>query len=94
VLVTHIIYSFHYVPGPTCWGSTSLYVPPLSYKREGTQRYKAGSLRPSDRLSHRLSSSQTQYNTQWSRVLRFGGLNHSKTLVSSCVLPPSNRQAK
>ncbi len=43
-LVTHIIYSFHYVPGPTCRGSASLYVPPLSYKREGTQRYKTSSL--------------------------------------------------
>jgi hypothetical protein len=32
----------------------------LSYKREGTQRYKESSLRP----SHKLSSSQTQYNTQ------------------------------
>jgi hypothetical protein len=39
-LVTHIMYSFHYVPGPTCRGSASWYVPPLNYKREGTQRYK------------------------------------------------------
>jgi hypothetical protein len=39
-LVTHITYSFHYVPRPTCRGSASLYVPPLNYKREGTQRYK------------------------------------------------------
>jgi hypothetical protein len=42
-LVTPIMYSFHYAPGPTCRGSASLYVPPLSYKREGTQRYKADS---------------------------------------------------
>jgi hypothetical protein len=40
------MYFFHYVPGPTCRGSATLYMPPLSYKREGTQRYKAGSLRP------------------------------------------------
>jgi hypothetical protein len=43
-------YSFHYVPGPICRGSASLYVPPLSYKREGTRRYKAShsdALRPS-----------------------------------------------
>jgi hypothetical protein len=33
-------YSIHYVPGPTCRGSVPLYVPPLSYKREGTLRYK------------------------------------------------------
>jgi hypothetical protein len=39
-LIIHIMYSFHYAPGPTCRGSTSLYVPPLNYKREGTQRYK------------------------------------------------------
>jgi hypothetical protein len=30
----------HYAPGPACRGSASLYVPPLNYKREGTQRYK------------------------------------------------------
>jgi hypothetical protein len=39
-LVTHIMYSFHYAPGPACRDSASLYVPPLNYKREGTQRYK------------------------------------------------------
>jgi hypothetical protein len=39
-LVTHIMYYFHYAPRPTCRGSTSLYVPPLNYKREGTQRYR------------------------------------------------------
>jgi hypothetical protein len=32
-------YSIRYVPGPTCRGSVSLYVPPLSYKREGTRCY-------------------------------------------------------
>ena len=47
-LVTPIIYSFRYVLGPTCRGSASLYVPPISYKREGTRRYKVGSLRLSD----------------------------------------------
>ena len=34
-------YYIRYVPGPTCRGSAPLYVPPLSYKREGTRRYKA-----------------------------------------------------
>jgi hypothetical protein len=29
---------------------------------------------------YKLASSQTQYNTQWSMVLRSGGLNHSKFL--------------
>ena len=40
VLIIHIMYSIHYAPGPTCRGSASLYVPPLNYKSEGTQRYK------------------------------------------------------
>jgi hypothetical protein len=39
-LVIHIMYFFHYAPGLACRGSTSLYVPPLNYKREGTQRYR------------------------------------------------------
>jgi hypothetical protein len=33
-LVTPIMYSLRYVSGPTCRGSVSLCVPPLSYKRE------------------------------------------------------------
>jgi hypothetical protein len=49
-LVTPMMYSFHYTPGPTCRGSASLYVPPLSYKREGTQCYKADQLRHSGSL--------------------------------------------
>jgi hypothetical protein len=51
VLIIHIMLSFHYVPGPTCWGSASLYVPPLNYKREGTQRYMTS--------SHRLKHTDT-----------------------------------
>jgi hypothetical protein len=39
-LIIHIMYSFHYAPRPACRSSASLYVPPLNYKREGTQRYK------------------------------------------------------
>jgi hypothetical protein len=31
-----LVTSFHFAPGPTCRGSASLYVPPLSYKREDT----------------------------------------------------------
>jgi hypothetical protein len=46
--------------------------------------------------SYKLSSSHTLYNTQWSRVLRSGGLNHSKPL---CVLvftsnPPSRQEKR
>jgi hypothetical protein len=74
-------YYIRYVPRPACRGSVSLYVPPLSYKREGTWRYKADSdtLRPSSG-SQVHTSSQAQYITQWSRVLRSGGPNHSKPL--------------
>jgi hypothetical protein len=67
-----------FVLGPTCRGLVSLYVPPLNYKREGTLRYKTHSLRHSDSQVH--TSSQAQYSTQWSRVLRSGGPNHSKPL--------------
>jgi hypothetical protein len=80
-------YYICYVPGPTCRGSVLLYVPPLSYKRGGMQRYKGGEKK-------RPKSSETQaheqYNTQWSRVLRSGGPNHSKPLqVLVCSSPQS-----
>jgi hypothetical protein len=92
-LVTSIVYSLHFAPGPTCRGSPSLYVPPLSYKREGTRRYKVGSHRPNSD-SQALKFTQTQYNTQqWSRVLRFGGSNHSKPLRVLVFIPnPPSRQ--
>jgi hypothetical protein len=54
-------YYIRYVPGPACRGSAPLYVPPLSYKRGGTQRYKADTLRLSDSQVH--TSSQAQYIT-------------------------------
>jgi hypothetical protein len=63
--------------------------PPLSYKRGGMQHYKGTDTRTHlDRLrpnsdSQVHTSSQAQYITQWSRVLRSGGPNHSKLL---CVL--------
>jgi hypothetical protein len=88
-----------YVFPPFClWaymsGPGTLVRAPLSYKREGTRRYKVDTLRPNlGSSSLRLSSSQAQYITQWSRVLRSGGPNHSKSL---CVLVlfsfPPNRQ--
>jgi hypothetical protein len=53
-LVIPIMYFFHYAPGPASWGPTSLYVPPLNYKREGTQRYK-------DTLNHTLNTTYTQW---------------------------------
>jgi hypothetical protein len=49
------MYSLCFAPGPTCRGSASLYVPPLSYKREGTRRYKAASLRSNlDTQTHKF----------------------------------------
>jgi hypothetical protein len=39
-----LVTSFRFAPGSTCRGSASLYVPSLSYQREGTQRYKTSSL--------------------------------------------------
>jgi hypothetical protein len=53
-LVIPIMYFFHYAPGPACRGSTSLYVPPLNYKREGTQRYR-------DTLNHTVNTTYTQW---------------------------------
>jgi hypothetical protein len=86
-----LVTSFHFAPGSTCRGSVSLYVPSLSYKKEGTRRYKASSLRLSDSQVH--TSSQAQYYTQWSRVLRFGGPNHSKPPCVLVFFPiPSRRQ--
>jgi hypothetical protein len=60
-----------YVPGPTCRGSVPLCMPPFSYKRGGMRCYKTD------------PGSDSQYITQWSRVLRPGGPNHSKP---SCAL--------
>jgi hypothetical protein len=82
--ITCISYSYN-VFLPLCswahmWGSASLYVSPLSYKREGTQHYKADQLRSSyPTQAHKLSDSQViQHIHSGGRVLRSGGLNHSK----------------
>jgi hypothetical protein len=80
-------YYINYVLGPACQGSAPLYVPPLNYKRGRTQRYKAETQTRAHsdtlRRSQVHTSSQAQYITQWSRVLRSGGPNHSKSL---CVV--------
>jgi hypothetical protein len=44
------------VPGPTCRGSVHLYVPPLRYKREGTQRYKGDRSDQTQTLSSQSST--------------------------------------
>jgi hypothetical protein len=49
-------YYIRYVPGPTCRGSIPLYVPPLSYKREGTQRYTGALSDQTQTLSSQASA--------------------------------------
>jgi hypothetical protein len=82
-LVTHIMYFFHYAPGPACRGSASLYVPPLNYKREGTQRYKG----------HAKNTHSIQLTHSGGRVLCSGGLNHYNPSCPLVFIPNSpNRQ--
>jgi hypothetical protein len=89
VLIIHIMCLIHYAPRPTCRGSAPLYVPPLNYKREGTQRYR-------DRFTHTQALKLTysiQHTHSGGRVLRSGGLNHSKPLCALAFFPyPHNRQ--
>jgi hypothetical protein len=85
-------YYTRFVPGPTCRGSVSLYVPPWTIK--GRAHYVTTHtqiLRPKSSGTH--LDSLKQYNTQWSRVLRSGGPNHSKLLRVLVFIPTSrNRQ--
>jgi hypothetical protein len=88
-------YYIHYVPGLACRGSAPLYVPPFSYKRGGTQRYKKVPMDTQALLdtlgrSQVHTSSRAQYITQWSRVLCSGGPNHSKSLCVLMFFPFSN----
>jgi hypothetical protein len=57
-------------------GLSTLVYAPFSYKRGGIERYNTGSI-----FRLRLSTLKLpqQSNTQWSRVLRSGGPNHSKS---------------
>jgi hypothetical protein len=59
---------------------------PLSYKRGGMQRYRPKSFKTTQALK--------QYNTQWSRVLRSGGPNHSKLLRVLVFISYISQQAK
>jgi hypothetical protein len=68
-------YYIRYVPGPTCRGSVPLYMPPLAIKGEACNVTRGSIFRL--RLS--ILKLPQQSNTQWSRVLRFGGPNHSKS---------------
>jgi hypothetical protein len=86
-----LVASFHFAPGPTCQGSASLYVTPWAIKGREHDVTKKTQLRLSNSQVH--TSSQAQYNTQWSRVLRSDGPNHSKLLCVLVFIPiPSSRQ--
>jgi hypothetical protein len=61
---------YYYILGLTCWGSTSLYVPHLDYKREGMQCYNGTTQRLTDNTTH------SGY-----RVLRSSGPNHSNPYI-------------
>jgi hypothetical protein len=62
-------------------GLSTLVRAPLSYKMGGMQRYKGTDTLRQTELRLRLSAVKLsqQSNTQWSRVLRSGGPNHSKS---------------
>jgi hypothetical protein len=62
-------------------GLNTLVRAPLSYKRGGMQRYNGQTQTQAHLdLARAHKFKQAQYITQWSRVLRSGGLNHSKLL--------------
>jgi hypothetical protein len=83
VFTIHIMYSYHYAPGPTCWDLASLYVPPLNFKRKGTQRYKAQA-----QYTHSI-----QLTHSGGRVLRSCCPNHYKPSSALVFIPSSqNRQ--
>jgi hypothetical protein len=87
-------YYIRYVPGPTCRGSVPLYVPPLVIKGEAcnvTEREKGSTHSDTHTRRHSALKLPQQSNTQWSRVLRSGGSNHSK---SSRVLVLGDRLAR
>jgi hypothetical protein len=71
-----------YVPRPICRGPAPLCMPPFNYKRGGMRRY-TDRTRKTHSDTHKFIQALKQYITQWSRVLRSGGPNHSKSL---CVL--------
>jgi hypothetical protein len=81
-----------YVPGPTCWGSVLLYMSPFSYKRGGMRPYNTSSIFRLRPKSSKTTQALKQYNTQWSRVLRSSGPNHSKLLCVLVFIPSSRNK--
>jgi hypothetical protein len=68
--------------------STFLHAP-FSYKRGDMRRYKRIQSK-----THKLIQAHEQYITQWSRVLRSGGPNHSKSLCVLVFFPFSRLTSK
>jgi hypothetical protein len=91
-------YYIRYVPGPTCRGSVPLYVPPLVIKGEACNVTEGRVLHTHGQTGLRLRLSALklpqQSNTQWSRVLRSGGPNHSKSSRVHVLSDRLARQAK
>jgi hypothetical protein len=82
-----------YVPEPACRGSAPLYVPPLSYKRGGTQRYKAQT-HLDVAQAHKFIQA-LKLNTSHSGVGYYApAARTTLNLVCSCVRSLLTRQAK
>jgi hypothetical protein len=75
-------YYIRYVPGPTCWSSVPLYVPPLSYKRGGMLRYRGGT----DSLRLKLTSNTIHSGVGYYALAARTTLN---PCVFLCVHPPN-----
>jgi hypothetical protein len=56
--------------------SAFFYVPPLNYKRKGTQRYKGQTQSQAHTLRHTLNTHSIQLTHSRGRVLHSYGLNH------------------
>jgi hypothetical protein len=81
-----LVISLHFVPGPACRGSVPLYVPPLSYKRGGMQRYNTDPSHPRLKFTRNTTHSGVGYYAPVAQTT----LN---PCVFLCVHPPiSNKQ--
>jgi hypothetical protein len=78
-------YYICYVPGPACRGSAPLYVPPFSYKRGGTQRYR-GLKSSKDNSAQADLGQQTQTHLDAHKFIQALDLNTSHSGVG-CYAP-------
>jgi hypothetical protein len=79
------MYSLRFTPGPACRGLAPLYVPPLSYKGEGTRRCKVD---PIEAQAH-LDSQALKRNTSHSGVGYYAPV--ARTTLNPCVFLCSSR---